>query len=131
MTLGFPRGGYYWNIPGMRTSIPANIKNELAKRTHCENKPHSYAPGCKGYICPLWKSNNGLFDESGFQIDHIVEVTHSGTNEISNLQVLCPCCHSVKTKRCAKQKWDFTSHEIDIGCSHMETESKKRKRELI
>ena len=97
-------------------------------RNQCDNKPDSPGIGCKGYSCPLWKCNNGLFDESGREIDHIIEVKHGGTNELTNLQLLCPCCHSVKTKRCAKQKWNFTSEEIDTGCGFMEIEQRPKKR---
>jgi 5-methylcytosine-specific restriction endonuclease McrA len=104
----------------LRKHIPANIRNELICRTVCANDPNNQAPGCKGYFCPMWLGYGGTFDEAGFQIDHIVEVKHGGTNELSNLQLLCPSCHAVKTKRCAKQKWDFTSQEIDFGVSHME-----------
>ena len=111
-----------------RKSIPAKIKIELLSRKQCANNPSNHAPGCASYYCPLWKSNNGYFDESGREIDHIVEVKHGGTNELSNLQVLCPCCHSVKTKRCAKQNWDFTTIEIESGRAHMEISSCKRKR---
>ena len=75
----------------------------------------------------MWQLQSGYFDESGFQIDHIVEVKHGGTNEITNLQMLCPSCHSVKTKRCAVQKWDFNSIEIDAGRAHMEISNKKQK----
>ena len=49
------------------------------------------------YICPQWKSYNGSFDKSMYHIDHIIELRHGGTNHISNLQALCPQCHSVKT----------------------------------
>jgi len=87
------------------------------------------AIGCKGYLCPLWSGpQQGRFDESGKEIDHIVEVKHSGTNELSNLQVLCPCCHSVKTRRCAGQRWEFNSVEIDSGRSFMDTSESKRKK---
>ena len=111
-----------------RKSIPSKILKHLNNIIYCDNIPGKFAPGCKDYQCPMWKFNGGFFDESGKQIDHVIEVKHGGTNDISNLQVLCPCCHAVKTKRCAKQKWDFTSEEIDSGVSHMETEKKKRKR---
>ena len=98
-------------------------------RVQCANSPQKAAIGCKDYSCPLWKTNFGYFDESGFQIDHIVEVTHGGTNELSNLQLLCPCCHSVKTKRCAKQNWGFNSFELDSGLAKMEQDKPgKRKR---
>ena len=114
--------------PKRRKPFLTAVRNELLSRTVCANHPQFPAPGCKDYICLLWKCNNGLFDESGKEIDHIIEVTQGGTNDISNLQVLCPCCHSVKTKRCAKQKWDFNSIEIDNGVSHMETEKKKKRK---
>lgn len=111
-----------------RKTISKKVIKTLDEIVYCNNVPGKFAPGCKDYICPMWKSNNGMFDESGKQIDHIVEVTHGGTNDISNLQVLCPCCHSVKTKRCAKQKWDFTSEDIDIGVAHMETDRKRKRK---
>jgi hypothetical protein len=101
----------------------------MCARKQCANNPHiGFAPGCKDYICPLWIFNNGFFDESGFQIDHILEVTQGGTNDIHNLQVLCPCCHSVKTKRAAKQKWLFTSQEIDTGRALMEVKVEKERK---
>ena len=50
-----------------------------------------------GYICPQWKYYDGSFDKSMYHIDHIKELRHGGTNHHSNLQALCPQCHSVKT----------------------------------
>jgi 5-methylcytosine-specific restriction endonuclease McrA len=112
-----------------RRIISLVIRKELLSRQRCSNSPSFPAIGCNGYKCPLWNGPlQGLFDESGKEIDHIVEVKHGGSNELSNLQVLCPCCHSVKTKRCAKQKWDFDSIEIHNGRAHMETETNKKKR---
>ena len=113
-----------------RKPIPARVKAQVATSGTCDNRPDQPAVGCKGYICPMWRLNEGFFDEAGFQIDHKVEVKHGGTNDPANLQALCPSCHSVKTKRCAKQKWAFTSEEIDGGSAHMalESNSKKRKR---
>ena len=71
----------------MRTAIPNLIRRVILQRTHCDNSPHNPAIGCKEYICPLWKCNNGMFDESGKEIDHIIEVKFGGTNELKNLQV--------------------------------------------
>ena len=42
---------------------------------------------------------NEPFDESGYDIDHIVELRSGGSNEVDNLQALCPACHRVKTSR--------------------------------
>ena len=117
-----------------RQIISAKTRKEICAVTHCANRPLNFAPGCKGYMCPLWKSGSGEFDESGMQIDHIIEVKHGGTNDLSNLQALCPCCHAVKTRRCAKQAWTFTSPEIDAGRAHMEVDAaptKKRKVTVI
>ena len=112
-----------------RKPLKADTRRQILLKNQCANSPLVPAPGCIGYQCPMWKSNYGYFDESGKEIDHIIEVTHGGTNDLSNLQVLCPCCHAVKTKRGAVQKWDFTSLEIDSGRAHMETEkAPKRKR---
>jgi len=50
------------------------IKRVLLLRDKCDNSLYNPAPGCKGYICPLWKYNNGLFDESGKEINYIIEI---------------------------------------------------------
>lgn len=111
-----------------RTTIPMAVKN-LLNINVCANHPQNQAVGCKHYHCPMWIYNEGRFDESGYQIDHIIEVTHGGTNELTNLQVLCPSCHSVKTKRCAKTKWMYNSEELDIGVGPMDCSvGTKRKR---
>ena len=58
-------------------------------------------PGRIGnYVCPMGfrPECKGNFDQSGYEIDHILEVAEEGTNDFSNLQALCLCCHHVKTK---------------------------------
>lgn len=52
-----------------------------------------------GYTCPLSSSMNGNFDEAFWEIDHIQELRENGTDDLSNLQALCPSCHKVKTGR--------------------------------
>jgi 5-methylcytosine-specific restriction endonuclease McrA len=34
---------------------------------------------------------------SGYELDHKIALTNQGTNENSNLQVLCHDCHEIKT----------------------------------
>ena len=48
------------------------------------------------YVCPILDK---LFDEAGYDIDHILPLADGGSNDISNLQALCPSCHRVKTAR--------------------------------
>jgi len=100
--------------------------NSQTRRTlqvdKCANSPDKPAIGCIGYMCPMWRCNDGLIDESGHNIDHIIEVATGGTNDSSNLQVLCVSCHSVKTKRAARLKWLYNSIEIDNGAGFMEVE---------
>jgi len=118
----------------------------------CANYPDKKEQnGMKGYLCPLYESERlkGLFDESGYQIDHIDEYSISKETSIENSQALCPCCHSFKTKKFMKQPTRvlqnarvftgcfterFTTKEIDIGRAFMvddieqvDKSSKKRK----
>lgn len=67
----------------------------------CANKPGSKLDKLENYECPLWKKDNdkGSFDESGYDIDHIIEHALTQDDSIANLQALCKSCHSVKTKR--------------------------------
>lgn len=108
----------------------------ILQNNKCANSPFKPAINLKGYECLLWKYQDGSFDESGYQFDHINEYSilskkgDSKLNDISNLQALCPNCHCVKTKRFIKQKKQFTSEEIDFGCALMEVDepvTKKRK----
>ncbi len=84
--------------PPKRRLTPAQKKN-IAARQHfkCANKP-----GCipLTYSCPFWeRGGDGSFDESGYDIDHIVEWSSTHNDSESNLQALCICCHRVKTIR--------------------------------
>lgn len=37
-----------------------------------------------------------------FEVDHYAPVALGGTNDLSNLQALCPPCHKVKTRKDVK-----------------------------
>ena len=89
----------------------------------CANSIGSPAYNLSSYKCLLWKYNNGYFDEAGYEFDHIDELSLTGNNKITNIQALCPNCHSVKTKKFMKNKRKYTSKELDRGCSPMETET--------
>jgi 5-methylcytosine-specific restriction endonuclease McrA len=71
-------------------------KVSAAKKKQIAGKQRFCCAGISGYKCPLDKKP---FDESGYEIDHILELCNGGSNEDSNLQALCLMCHRVKTSR--------------------------------
>ena len=84
----------------MARNVSESIKKRVAGRHFfkCANRDNEIL----NYKCPLWQKNDetkGSFDESGYEIDHMSELSISGNNELSNLQALCKSCHTVKTKR--------------------------------
>src|SRR5579863_4123889 len=87
----------------IRNVSEAKKKNVAGKQHYkCANRPGIEIKGLTNYECPLWKIkgiNQGSFDESGYDIDHIVEHSITGDDSIENLQALCKMCHSTKTKR--------------------------------
>ena len=89
----------------MSRKVSESTKKCVAGKQYykCANKPGEHLNGLEGYMCPLWKCQDicirGSFDESGYEIDHIVEHSVSGDDRECNLQALCKNCHIVKTKR--------------------------------
>ena len=75
----------------MERKVSESTKKRIAGRQR-----YTCASSVLDYSCPL---NGKPFDESGYEIDHIVELRDGGTNEPTNLQALCPMCHRVKTSR--------------------------------
>lgn len=78
------------------TYISKYKKNEILKLQNYK------CCGVSNYECPLKTKTNGYFDESGYEIDHVNEISLSRNNNIQNLQALCPNCHSYKTKEFMK-----------------------------
>ena len=84
-----------------RKLTDAQKKHIAAKQFHrCANSNTIQLKGIEEYNCPLWNKteNQGLFDLSGYDIDHIIEHCLTGDDSESNLQALCISCHRVKTK---------------------------------
>jgi len=119
-----------------RKPIPKATIDEILinQNGRCANAPFRPALNLSHYQCLLWKYQNGIFDDAGYEIDHINE--HSilarqgniNVDHISNLQALCPSCHTVKTKIFKKNKCILTSGEIAEGRALMEIDSVNKKR---
>jgi 5-methylcytosine-specific restriction endonuclease McrA len=75
----------------MIRKVTAAKKKQIAGRQH-----FTCSANIKDYKCPL---NGKPFDESGYEIDHILELKNGGSNDDINLQALCVSCHRVKTSR--------------------------------
>ena len=87
--------------------ITESVKKTIAARQSfkcANNKSDPWASSPTTYDCPLWQCRDGTFDEAGYEIDHIAEVSISGDNSVENLQALCPMCHRVKTRRFLQKK---------------------------
>ncbi len=125
--------------------ISDSVKKMIAGRQFfkCANKLGSNIRGLELYNCPLWEKNNstcGSFDESNYEIDHILEKCNGGDNSISNLQALCGSCHNLKTSR-MKSKLPInnipaqiitnTDNKIDTDLKKVELELKKAQLEKI
>ena len=121
-----------------RKAIPKAVRESVAARQQfrCANQPGpgAAAVGCKRYTCPLWAlalalaQEGGTFDEAGYEIDHIVEVSHGGADDADNLQALCPCCHRVKTRRFRTNKNMFPSPDLHQGRCLMECDEPRQRR---
>ena len=111
--------------------IKKDIKKNLISKYNmkCANLPNSNV--IQNYNCPMWKLYNGNFDESGYEIDHINEFAHSYDNSINNLQLLCICCHKVKTNLFAKNKYLLTTSQIiNNGAGLMDIQKNIKKRKI-
>lgn len=64
----------------------------------CTNKPNLNINGSGKYRCPLWmrSDNVGLFDESGYVIDHVTHINVNKHNHVRDLRALCRSCHFIK-----------------------------------
>ena len=91
-----------------RDNLPIATKKHVAGRQHfrCANKPNVTLIGLEKYNCPFWCSteHEGSFDQSGYDIDHVTEYCLTKDHHVDNLQALCKCCHSVKTKNFMRNK---------------------------
>ena len=120
----------------VRKTITQKTKDLIINRQYnrCANSPLKPALNLTGYACPFWIYNNGVFDDSGYAIDHIDEVSITSNNELENLQALCHNCHAVKTRKFKNHKNMFTTSQLHTGAGFMDVDNdepakKKRKME--
>jgi hypothetical protein len=118
----------------VRKTITQKTKDFIINRQYnrCANSPFNPALNLSDYMCPFWIYNDGKFDNSGYAIDHINEVSITSNNELENLQALCHNCHAVKTRKFKINKTVFTSTQLHQGAGFMEVDEplkKKRKME--
>ena len=78
---------------GSCIKITPKIKKYILDKQNykCANNPHNSSINLGDYKCPFWIYNNGIVDESDFDIDHIEEFSLTHNNELDNLQALCKC----------------------------------------
>ncbi len=126
-------------------NVSDSLKKSIAGRQNyrCVNNNDVTIRGIDGYICPFWKNHgDGVFDESGYEIDHIVELCISGNNDEFNLQALCLCCHSVKTSRfnriynktnliIMKYENEPTKYKCEHCRKHFSTKNRSKKHKKI
>ena len=99
----FRRSVYPNEIKPKNEKLTESKKKDISGRQNnkcANNSTEKYGKKILNYDCPFWRNVScGNFDLSGFEIDHIVRFADSNDNSEENLQALCKCCHSVKTKK--------------------------------
>lgn len=103
----------------LKRTVTESQKKFIAgcQRYKCANNPNSNLNGLSQYDCPLWKNNDGSFDEAGYEIDHIEEFCKNGNDDNSNLQALCISCHRVKTKLFNMNRKQYNKNMDNNECS--------------
>jgi 5-methylcytosine-specific restriction endonuclease McrA len=100
---GFSRLENWRDYAFKKRVIPQRTRKELAKRYGCtpgEKCEFRCECGSIGLIC--WENGirgDGLVRFVGAEIDHIIEEYDGGSDELSNLQILCRRCNRAKGNR--------------------------------
>lgn len=90
---------------GLPYKKPKRRITESIKKMVAGRQNYKCAASVEQYDCPLYRrQGDGIFDESGYEIDHIEEFSINNNDSDENLQALCLMCHMVKTKRFNQKK---------------------------
>jgi hypothetical protein len=109
----------------MRNISSKTKKKIVAKQKYrCNNQPKAELRNLEGFQCPLWESTEfpGVFDEKGYEIDHIIEYALTQNISEENLQALCIVCHREKTRRFMQS---HNRNKKYSGCSSKRVTTKK------
>ena len=73
--------------------------NKVLKKKKYKRKKITQSTRIKIAASQMWKCKHCdmLFNEGGWDINHIVRVSLGGSNELSNLEALCKNCHGIVT----------------------------------
>lgn len=94
--------GYKGGMPqGMGHTIHQGIQQENTIRTQKIMK-RSVSEAKKKYVASqqAWRCGHcGALLDATYEVDHKVALMHGGTNDVTNLEALCPNCHRKKTTK--------------------------------
>jgi 5-methylcytosine-specific restriction endonuclease McrA len=80
-------------------SIFNNADKEVSEKKKYKRKKINQSTRIKVAASQLWKCKQCemIFNEGGWDINHIVRVSLGGSNKLSNLEALCKNCHGIIT----------------------------------
>jgi len=81
------------------------------------------------YQCPWWKnkSTNGVVDVGKYDFDHIIEYSLGGSNDITNISLICLSCHREKTNNFKKYKAERKKLNTEIRILQIKCEQLNEK----